>query len=270
MHSVIEAIVQRRNKSVPVQDGKKIGLVLYGGVMGGIRGAGAMIALEEMGLAHAFDCIYTNSAGFANASYLLAGATQLGTSIYYEDLASWKFINPFRLWKIVDIDFLISVMREGKHLPIENILASHTKLFVALQNVQKHQAEYLEVHSEPSEQYLELMRAATSIPFLHPGTVNIHDKPYMDIPLHQPDLHIDKALANGCTEVLVIANYSSQLPIGLIADRRVCIIQPAPSWKLARLERQSTRLQLACVQMGTLVFQSFGVEREITLGYAKL
>ncbi|MEK7631834.1 MAG: hypothetical protein AAB445_03135 [Patescibacteria group bacterium] len=269
MHQVIESILHRRLQSVPIADGKKIGLVLYGGVMGGIRGAGAMIALEEMGLAQAFDCIYTNSAGFANASYLLAGATQLGTSIYYEDLAGWRFINLFRFWKTVDIDFLITVMQERKHLPIEKILKSQTKLFVTLQNVQKHKAEFLEVHREPHEQYLELMRAATSIPYLHPGAVRIHGVPYMDIPMRQPVQHLEQAVADGCTDVLVIKNYREQLPQKIHESDQVYVVQPDASWKLSRLEHQPTRLKQACVQMGTLVNHTFGIEQEILLQYEK-
>ncbi len=53
MHSVIRALSNRRGKCVPVNDGRKISLVLCGGLMTGVRSAGAMIALEELGLGRA-------------------------------------------------------------------------------------------------------------------------------------------------------------------------------------------------------------------------
>ncbi len=268
MHPVAQTILQRRAQSVPIHDGNKIGLVLYGGVMGGIRGAGAMLAFEKLGLAKAFDCIYTNSAGFANASYLLADAGQLGTSIYYEDLAGWRFINPFRFWKIVDIDYLISVMRVVKRLPVENIVASKTLVYVALHNVQKHNVAYLEVHSEPIDQYIELMRAATSVPFLHPGSVLIRGQRYMDIPVSQKIHHVEKAFADGCTHVLVIENYRGQCPASWNTDERVFCIQPDAAWKLSRLEGNAKALRSACTQMGEHVCRTFGVAEGITLAYA--
>jgi len=92
MHPVLQHILARRGQSVPVNDGRKITLVLYGGGMSGVAGAGAMIALQDLGFAHAFDAIYTYSAGFPNASYLLGDETRLGTSIYYEDLSRGQFI----------------------------------------------------------------------------------------------------------------------------------------------------------------------------------
>ena len=55
MHPVIENIYNRRNKKVPVKDGRKIVMLLYGGVMSGMRGSGALISLHQLGLAHAFD-----------------------------------------------------------------------------------------------------------------------------------------------------------------------------------------------------------------------
>ena len=53
MHSVIEHILARKDKAVPVNDGRKIALVLYGGLMTGVCGAGALQAFKEMGLGKA-------------------------------------------------------------------------------------------------------------------------------------------------------------------------------------------------------------------------
>ena len=57
-HPVIKHLLARKNKKVPVKDGRKIVLVLCGGAMAGIRGAGFLIALKELGLDNAFDEIY--------------------------------------------------------------------------------------------------------------------------------------------------------------------------------------------------------------------
>src|SRR3989344_6231968 len=132
MHPVIEHLNNRRNKAVPINDGRKIALVSFGGTMTGINGAGAMIALEELGLSYAFDEIYAISAGFCNVSCLLSKQTNMGTSIYYEDLCSKTFFNLFRFWNVVNIDFLIHVLNNIKKLDVKKILNSKTRLFVKL------------------------------------------------------------------------------------------------------------------------------------------
>jgi len=95
MHPVIQHILQRKGVKVPVNDGRKITLVLFGGLMSSVRGASAMVVFQDLGLSYSFDSIYTVSAGFPNASYMLSGDTRLGTSIYYDDLSGSRFFNFF-------------------------------------------------------------------------------------------------------------------------------------------------------------------------------
>jgi len=169
MNPVLKHILARKNKSVPISDDHKIGLCLYGGFMNGIRGAGALIAFSEMGLSHVFDEIYTYSAGFPNASYLLADEPQRGLSIYYDDLSGKKFINFWRFWNIADTDYLVNVMETRKFLDVKKILASSTKLYNRLINVKTNQPEYLEVHTAGENNYFKMMKAATSASIVTPG-----------------------------------------------------------------------------------------------------
>src|SRR3989344_4546755 len=134
MHSVIEHILKRKNKNDPFNDGRHISLCLYGGAMRGIRGAAALLALDELGLNKVFNDIYTFSAGFPNASYFLSDNSNMGISIYHEDLVDKKFINFWKFWKVADIDYLINVMQEKKPLSIDKLFESRTNLYVRLKN----------------------------------------------------------------------------------------------------------------------------------------
>src|SRR5262245_6066897 len=60
----------------------KLGLVIEGGGMRGAISAGALVALERLGLTSAFDEVLGESAGALNACYFLAGAAALGARIY--------------------------------------------------------------------------------------------------------------------------------------------------------------------------------------------
>src|SRR5665213_922981 len=98
-HQVIKNLLARVGQKAPFKDGRKIGLILPGGMMAGINGAGAVCALEELELSQSFDVIYTASAGFANGSYLLSENTELGSTVYYEDLIGDKFIHLWKVWE---------------------------------------------------------------------------------------------------------------------------------------------------------------------------
>jgi predicted patatin/cPLA2 family phospholipase len=267
LHPVLQRVLARQHRQVPIADGRKIALILPGGVMAGIRGAGAMIALEDLGLQHAFDCIYANSAGFANASYLLAGATRVGTSLHYEALVQKHFIRPWRVWKIVDIDVLIEIMQREKRLPVEKILASHTQLYAALYETNQKKIAYMNIRDVPEEKYLDIMRATTSIPFLHPGAVGIHGRTYMDIPMWREVPHIAQAYADGCTDIVVIENFIHH-HASAIASPTLCALEPEPSWKMSRFSTNTAELQNACRQMGRKIKSLFHEPGEIHLDYA--
>ena len=63
--------------------------------MRGVVTAGMVVALEQLDLVDSFDRVYGCSAGATNGAYLVAGQAALGTTIYYENLNTGEFINPW-------------------------------------------------------------------------------------------------------------------------------------------------------------------------------
>lgn len=274
LHPVIRHLLARKNKKVPVKDKRKIALVLFGGAMAGIRGAGSMIALKQLGLTHAFDEIYTSSAGFCNASYLLSGNPEEGTSIYYENLCGSQFINYFKPWRVVNIDHMINCVKSLKPLEIKSILASKTKLFARVENVSKGQEGFLEAHKFPNSAYFKLMRASTVIPYLSPGTVKIGHYEYKDIITDDGwvNLLLD-ALNSDLTDVLIIYNTQDQYKhvhkkvAKFLKSDRIDEIFPKSTWILSKLETNSQTLKRAAIQMGNTVKRTFGNKNKISLRY---
>lgn len=270
MHAVIKHLLARRNKQIPVEDGRKITLVLPGGLMTGVRGAGAIIGLSELGLADSFDAIYVISAGLASASYFLSKQTRLGTSIYYEDLASRKFINVLRPWNVVNIDYFIDVARRVKPLNIRSILAHPTKLYVRIDRKDRG-IEYIEVHKVPDNEYLSLMEATVSLPFLHPGTTKIGENHYKDPEFFDDQLSvlIQDVLDSDATEIIIIYNNLEQQrgvrKALVLPPQRVLEIAPRTEWHLSRFETNTKKLKEAALQMGQLIKQVFGSNEGITL-----
>ncbi len=238
--------------------------------MTGVRGAGAIIGLSELGLTGSFDAIYVISAGLASASYFLSKQTRLGTSIYYEDLASRKFINVLRPWNVVNIDYFIDVARRVKPLNIKSVLAHPTKLYVRIDRKDRG-IEYIEVHKVPDNEYLSLMEATVSLPFLHPGTTKIGENHYKDPEFFRDQLSalIQDVLDSESTDIIIIYNNLGQQrsvrKVLVLPPERVLEIAPKAEWRLSRLETNTKKLKEAATQMGRLVKQIFGSNAGITL-----
>src|SRR5262245_29844400 len=118
---------QRKELGEPLDDGHKLALIVEGGAMRGDYTAGAVFALACLNGADVFDVVYAASSGAVNSSYFLSGQARLAVGTYYEDLCGPEFINHFRFWKMVDIDFVEKeVFPHRKPLDEAAIRASRT------------------------------------------------------------------------------------------------------------------------------------------------
>lgn len=277
IHTVIKHLLARKHKKVPIKDGRKIALVLFGGAMTGIRGAGSMIALKELGLDNAFDEIYCSSAGFCNASYLLSGNPEEGTSLYYEELSGHKFINLRKVWDLADVDYVIRCVKKAKPLNVKNILAHPTKLFVQVDNLIKKEIEFYEVHQHSPSRYFSLLKAAIKMPFLSPGTVRIGRGRFKDIIWDADWLPlIKKVFQSKATDILIIYNYQNQHTyvhehINFSKFKgNIYEICPKSDAGLNRTETNPAKLKKACMKMGNVVKKIFGSKRPISLKYTSI
>lgn len=263
---MIGHILQRRGQSVPANDGRKIVLVLWGGIMRGVRGGGAVMALSELGLSGAFDEIYTVSAGFPTACFFLAGQTNAGMSMFGEELCSKKFLNRWRFWQGMDVDYLLKTMRDKKSMDVARILAHPSRLYVRAVNLQKKTFEYLEIHQVGKENFWPLMRASVSVPILHRHPARIGEFDYIDTNINgYLAEHIRYVLATDATDILVIYNAPAQRWVDTSSDPRVFEIYPPKNWKLSRFELRPEALYQAGRDMGRLVKSAFGQDAGINL-----
>ena len=271
MHPVIKHIKNRKNKSVPVNDGRKIALVLFGGLMTGVRGAGSVIALEELGLRSAFEEVYAISAGFANASYFLSGQTKMGTSIYYDELSGNKFIYFPRLWNICNVPYLMNVMRKVKPLNVKNIIKNPTKIFTRLKNLKTKKAEYVEGNKLNVNAYFKILNVSISMPYLNPGSTKIKGVNYKDPDLTDIQLieHVQQVLQSDNTDILIIYNYQQQKKIInkviKLPKNRVYEISPNESWYMNRICTDSKILKNETIKMGNRVKRILGGKSPIKL-----
>lgn len=271
MHPVLESLKSRKGKAAPFNDGKKIALVVFGGMMTGVRGAGAMIALSELGFENCFDDIYSISSGFANASYFLSGQRRMGASIYYEDLSGVKFLKPWKFWRMADIDHMISVMSKEKALDIGKIMKNSTRLHARLWDRHEKKIKYIEIHQIKPEEYMNLMKASTSVRFFHGGKTKIGENYYSDPDFrhNQAHQHLNHAMASGATDIIAIYNnqrqYEHPRKEGFSCPANMFEFFPRQDWKMGRLETRASRLKSAAMRMGELVKSEFGIKAGVRL-----
>lgn len=223
--SVISAIKTRAEKwrqGNRASDGRKLGLVIEGGAMRSVYSAGGAVALAHLGFSELFDEVYATSAGVMNASYFLSDQPFVGITVYYDSCTSRLFMNPLRLWKVLDIDYLFDqVVTNDKPLNVAKVLASPSKFFVAL--IDKRTGGGILVEKKATQTpLLQVLKAATSMPVFYNRTVEVDGSPCMDGGLAIP-FPLEQAIANGCTDLLVLLTRPS--------DYRC----KAPGWRTRRL-----------------------------------
>ncbi len=260
-HSVIEKLLLRKGKSGPFVDGRKIGLVLPGGLMSGVNGAGAMCALQALGLAQSFDVIFSASAGFPNASYLLAEDTERGSTIYYEEFSGKRFIHFWKFWNPIDFDWAVKSVRSIKPLDYKKIWESKTDLILRVSDYSDtfKKRVYLRMHDYSPDEYFDFLRASISSPVFS-RCAKIHLRKLCDGHITNKDVieQINYALASDCTDLLIIYNQKSQKEIAkLVPNERFLEITPSGDSNISVFETRSDVLKKAHADMKQKTFALF-------------
>jgi predicted patatin/cPLA2 family phospholipase len=183
-------------------------------------------ALDALGLVDAFDAIYGSSAGALNAAYFLAGQASRGTTIYYEDINSRRFIDLRRSLRnrpILDLDFLMrDVLRQRKRLDVDRVLASSTPFSILATDVAAVAAKRFRDFSGEDD-LIGAMRASATMPILAGGPFVFRSGRYFDASLTEP-IPVPTAEADDHTHLLVLLTRPDTEPRSLsVLDRALVI-----------------------------------------------
>lgn len=204
--AVLELIRERarlRRTGESVTDGRKLALVLEGGGMRGVYSAGSLVGLEFLGVRDVFDHVYGTSAGAINAAYYLADQGSFGITIYYQDITGFKFVNPLRLTKIADIDYVYDeVIPNRKPLRVERVLASKSRFFIALTDVDTGESFLVQAQGA-STPLIRVLKGSAALPVGYNRPVEVEGRLCLDGGVSKV-FAIHEALEHGCTDILVL------------------------------------------------------------------
>jgi predicted patatin/cPLA2 family phospholipase len=203
----------RRGSRAPHGDAARIALAVEGGGMRGVVSAGMVSALEQLGMATAFDAVYGSSAGAINAAYFLAGQARLGTRIYYEDINTTRFIRLARALTgrpIVDLGFLLDeVAIRRKPLDTARVLAAPSPLAVLATDVESRMPAILRDFPD-SQRLLDALRAGATMPIIAGAPRAYNGRHYLDASITDP-IPVGPAERDGHTHILVLLTRGSAM-----------------------------------------------------------
>jgi predicted patatin/cPLA2 family phospholipase len=188
-------IAERRSTNI------RTALVVPGGVLQSICNCASLAALDSLGIKY-FDTVYAVSAGAVNAAYWLANQAALGVTVYLEEANRLRFVNPLRLWRIMDLDYLFSeVVERLKPLDISAVQSNPTELRILATDVTHNRPHWFK-SSEPN--ILAVLKASCS-PEVVSRPLTIDGTLYADGFLYEP-LPLLTALQEDYTDIVVLLN----------------------------------------------------------------
>jgi predicted patatin/cPLA2 family phospholipase len=205
--AAIRARAARHQAGDRSPDGRKLALVVEGGGLRGVCSGGGAVALEDLRMTDVFDHVYGTSAGAVNASYFVAGQARSGMRIYLQDMNRRDIVNPWRFWKILDLDRLFQRAIVGMgttRLDLDAVLAARSKLFIAALEMETATGRLFEAQAlGTGEKLLAALRAATAAPLLYHGRLAGEGQRCMDAGVVNA-FPVEDAIAAGCTDILVM------------------------------------------------------------------
>lgn len=182
-------------------------LVVQGGGMRASYSMGSLLALEEIGLTNAFDVVIGSSAGAINGAYFVARQAKIATQVYSEYITNNSFINPFRLSKIMDVDYLVDKLSQGlTALDTQKIIDSGVDLRFKMVEYPSAKECEISVLEKPNE-IMKLIKASATVPAISNAKIEIDGQKYIDGAVVDP-APLKSAIEMGCTDIVVVLTRS--------------------------------------------------------------
>lgn len=207
-HSVIEAIKEKKRLIDTGQPHDHIRPLLYqgGGLMGGVYGVGAALALEELGYSKVFTSMVGVSSGAPTIAHFAAGSTRDGMSILTEDFCDGSLVNLWRFWNQVDTKEFIKILRqdEKKRINFEKVFANPANIYFGVSEYETAEPKLLQPRDE--DHLFDCIHASVNMQNVSPYQVIIDGVHYTDGGFTKPHM-IDEVIKKvDATHVLIITN----------------------------------------------------------------
>ena len=188
-------------------DDARLALAIEGGGMRGAITGGMALAIDELGIAEAFDDVYGASAGALNAAWLLSGAAGTGIRTWSDPELRTASMGPGNLLRrrpIVDSSYLTEVVYEElAPMPFERILASEVGFHPLATDAASGEAVDLAPLIADRGTLKLALRATMALPLLSGRPIELGGRRFFDAGLAE-SIPFRTAIAQGVTHMLVL------------------------------------------------------------------
>lgn len=181
-------------------------LIIDGGLMKGVYGAGAALALAELNMTSCFSALAGVSSGAVTAAYMLSGNVKIGSSIFYEEACSRKFRPRFDLKNILNTIFFQEVLagKTNKGLEVDTILSHTIPMYIGVSEFAT--GKPVLITPTTDEELLVGIRASISMPGAVSLPAIVNGIRYVDGASTDPHVLEHMLATIEATHVLVITN----------------------------------------------------------------
>lgn len=159
------------------------------------------------------DIIIATSGWAGCATYYLTDQYDEIYNIWTNQLANTGFINPYKIYRVMSIDFVINtVLRKNKPLFIDRFLQTKTNWYITASEIPRNTPAYFSRGDIVSwEDIFDIIEASMSVPVLYGWVKSFYGKKYIDGWVAAPfSATIEKAILLWATEILAIDTSRAQ------------------------------------------------------------
>ncbi|MCL2749527.1 MAG: patatin-like phospholipase family protein [Coriobacteriia bacterium] len=201
-----KTVRERLEEHIANRGSFRTAIAVQGGGMRGVYSMGALAHLEKSGLRNAFDLVVGASAGAINGAYLLAGQAHQAVKVYIDYLSGCSFINPLRVYRIVDIDYMVDIaLKQFNPLDIKALQESSSLLQVVLTDSETGEARIVSNRDEDVDFY-EAIRATAAMPALYNKKVLVGGHLCIDGGIAEP-IPVCRAIDWGANFTVAVASH---------------------------------------------------------------
>lgn len=220
-HSVIHAIREKRRLMQTSQPHDHIRplLIQGGGLMRGVYGAGAALALEERGHTNSFNYMVGISSGAPIVAHFAAGTAKEGLSILLEDCTDPSFVNPWRFWNQVDTKHLLQILRydDLKRVDVEKVFLNPAEVHFGVAEYKTALPRLIKPHNK--DHFFKSMHASINMQNVSPYKVVIDGVHYADGGFSSPHVIGEAVKRLQPTHALIITNNDRQFQPLSVTER---------------------------------------------------
>lgn len=207
-HSVIKAIIEKKRlmDAGKPHDHIRPLMIQGGGLMQGVYGAGAALALKELGYTNVFTSLVGVSSGAPTIAYFAAGNVEDGIAVLKEDCGDKRFMNPWRFWNQVDTQHFIDILRhdERKKIDVEQMFKHPAKIYFGVSRYETAMPEL--IHPTNEEELFSHMHASINMRNVSKHKIVIDGVHYADGGFTKPHIIGHAVKEVDATHVLIITN----------------------------------------------------------------